>query len=190
MAEPDARGADAPRNEAALRRAGTMRTAISASRRAKSSSRLVSASSIAMPGRSAWKRGEDRRQHLAADDVARGHPHDAAVGRRLARGGARQRRRGRRHRFGVRRQGERRRRRRKAAGERANNADPSAASSASMWRPTVGWLRPSRRAAPDRLPSRATSTKVRSSSQFGGRRAAIHYRIAARQKYAISFIDR
>jgi hypothetical protein len=62
------------------------------------------------------ERGEDRRQHLAADDVARGHPHDAAVGRSLARGGARQRRRGRRHCFGVRRQGERRRRWRKAAG--------------------------------------------------------------------------
>ena len=50
-------------------------------------------------------------------------------------------------------------------GERVKSVRPSASSSASICRPTVGWVRPSRRAAPDRLPSRTTSKKVRSSSQ-------------------------
>ena len=52
-------------------------------------------------------------------------------------------------------------------GERENSDSPRAASSASMCRPTVGWVSASFLAAPDRLPSRATSRKVRNSSQPG-----------------------
>src|SRR5271170_859190 len=69
-------------------------------------------------------------------------------------------------------------------GERVNSVAPSASSSASIWRPTVGWVRPSRRAAPLRLRSRATSRKVRSSSQAGSRRL-IRKCIAGVDKYAI-----
>ncbi len=47
-------------------------------------------------------------------------------------------------------------------GERVNSGSPpSAASSASMCRPTVGWAMPSARAAPDRLPASSTARKVR-----------------------------
>jgi hypothetical protein len=52
-------------------------------------------------------------------------------------------------------------------GERENSDSPSAASSASICRPTVGWVSASFLAAPDRLPSRATSRKVWNSSQPG-----------------------
>ena len=69
-------------------------------------------------------------------------------------------------------------------GERVNSVAPSASSSPSMWRPTVGWARPSRRAAPLRLKSRATSRKVRNSSQSGSR-PLIRNRIADQDKYAI-----
>src|SRR5208337_2441657 len=61
---------------------------------------------------------------------------------------------------------------------------PSASSSASMRRPTVGWVSPSLRAAPDRLPSRTTSKKVRNSSQEGSR-FAIRKCIAGQGQYAI-----
>ena len=147
----------------------TMRTAISASRRAKSSLRLVSASSIAMPGCSAWNAariGGSTSQPTTSLAVTRTY---AAVGRRLAGCGARQRRRGRRHRFGVRCQGERRRCRRKAAGR----AREQSRSQRRLQRVDVASDRRLREAEPprraDRLPSRVTSTKVRSSSQWGGR---------------------
>ena len=52
-------------------------------------------------------------------------------------------------------------------GERENSDSPRAPSSASMCRPTVGCVNASFLAAPDRLPSRATSRKVRNSSQPG-----------------------
>ncbi len=42
-------------------------------------------------------------------------------------------------------------------GERVNRATPSPASSAAICRPSVGWVRPSARAAADRLPWRITS---------------------------------
>ncbi len=60
------------------------------------------------------KRGEDRRQHFAADDLARGHADHAPVDRRLRRGGARQSGRGDRHRLSVRRKRQRSGRRREA----------------------------------------------------------------------------
>ena len=69
-------------------------------------------------------------------------------------------------------------------GERVNSVRPSASSSASMCRPTVGWVSPSVRAAPDRLPSRTTSKKVRNSSQPGSR-LPIQKCIAAQEHYAI-----
>jgi len=45
--------------------------------------------------------------------------------------------------------------------ERVNSGAPSSASSVSMCRPTVGWLSPSVRAAPERLPSASTASSVR-----------------------------
>ena len=81
--EGDARGADAPREEAALRRPHHAHRDVG-----------VAARQILVPvggrelnsdaGMLGTESGEDRRQHLAADDVACGHAHDAAVGGRLA----------------------------------------------------------------------------------------------------------
>ncbi len=45
--------------------------------------------------------------------------------------------------------------------ERVNSGAPSSVSSASTWRPTVGWVSPSLRAAPERLPSSSTASRVR-----------------------------
>jgi hypothetical protein len=165
----------------------TMRTAISASRRARSSVRLVSASSMAMPGCSAWNAARiggstsqpmtwlavtrtTPRSALASPEAVRANAAAAAAIASACGASASAAE------VGVR-----------PRGERVNKADPSAASRASMWRPTVGWERPSRRAAPERLRSRATSMKVRSSSQLGGRRPAIRNRIADQHKYAIPF---
>ena len=72
--------------------------------------------------------------------------------------------------------------------ERVNSGEPSATSSASMWRPTVGCVSPSWRAAPDRLPSRATAMKVRNASQSGAIFCIIRKCISARHKYAITFM--
>ena len=73
-------------------------------------------------------------------------------------------------------------------GERENSDSPRAASSASMCRPTVGWVSASFLAAPDRLPSRATSRKVRNSSQPGSL-SVIQKCITQIRIKAISFKD-
>jgi hypothetical protein len=49
--------------------------------------------------------------------------------------------------------------------ERVNSTTPSAASSAATWRPAVGWVMPSARAAPESEPSRRTPRNERYSSQ-------------------------
>ena len=121
-------------------------------------------------GLAARERREHRGQHFAADDLARGDADDAVIRRGFARGGARKRRRGRRHRLDMRREIEAASVGVRPRCERVNSASPSAASRASICRPTVGCARPSRRPAPDRLRSRMTSRKVRNSSQCGSRR--------------------
>jgi hypothetical protein len=55
------------------------------------------------------KSGEDRRQHFATDDVARRHPHGAAIGGGFSRRYASQSRRGSRHRLDMRLDRQRRR---------------------------------------------------------------------------------
>jgi hypothetical protein len=45
--------------------------------------------------------------------------------------------------------------------ERVNSTTPSAFSSAATWRPAVGWVMPSARAAPDSEPSRSTPRNER-----------------------------
>src|SRR5690606_6712884 len=56
-------------------------------------------------------------------------------------------------------------------------------SSAPMWRPTVGWVRDSARAAPDRLFSRTTARKVRHKSQSPV--PFIYFRIASEESSSI-----
>src|ERR1700722_7354952 len=153
----------------------TMRTAMSASPRARSWLRLVTASSTPTPGlraRKPAKIGGSASEPMISLAVTRTTPRSAAVAEEAERASA------------------------AAAtaiasavgtsprGERVNSVAPSASSSPSMWRPTVGWARPSRRAAPLRAKSRATSRKVRNSSQSGSR-PPIRKRIAGQDKYAI-----
>ncbi len=158
--EPDARRRRCAGRPARSGSGRTIRTAISASRRARSSLRLVSASSIAMPGckaRNAARIGGSTSQPMTSLAVTRTTPRSADASPEAARASAAG---GGGHRFDMRRQRQRRRRSASSPrGERVNSVRPSAASSASMCRPTVGCVRPSRRAAPDRLPSRATSMK-------------------------------
>ena len=52
-------------------------------------------------------------------------------------------------------------------GDRVKSVTPSAASSASIWRPTVGCVSFSRRAAPESVPSPMTAKNVRSASHEG-----------------------
>ena len=153
--EPDARGADAPRKRRALRRPHHAHGDVGVAPREI----LVAVGERKLDrdaGMRGMERGEDRREHLARRRrrlaVSRTTPRSAAASPEAVRAnaaaaaaiasacGAK---------------ASAAARRRKAAGRAGEQRRSSAASSASMWRPTVGWLRPSRRAAPDRLPSRA-----------------------------------
>ena len=99
--KPDARRANAARDEPALGRAnhahGNVRVAAREILVAVGDRKLHRDARIASA-----KAGENRRQRLRAHDLACGDANDAAIDRRRRRGGARQRRRGRGHRFGMR----------------------------------------------------------------------------------------
>ena len=137
----------------------TMRTAMSASRRRRSATSLDITSSIASAGMLSAQSGQDGRQHLDADHLAGRDPHRAAHRLAAGRGGAHQRRRGRCQHLGMGRELHRGLGRGEPAGERTNSSQPNACSSASTWRPTVGCVKPSERAAPDSEPSSSTAEK-------------------------------
>ena len=134
-----------------------MRTAISASRRERSSLRLVSASSIATPGIFHTERREDRRQDFAADDLARGDADDPSGSRGLTRGGSRERGGGRRHRLDMR----------------------------DEIRSSFGWREPARRACEQRQPERelqgvdmpADRRLRKSEPASGARKAAVPHHL-------------
>ena len=176
---------DSPRHERALCRAHHAHRD-SASRRERSSLRLVSASSIAIPGWSPAERRENSGQDFAADDIAGGDAHGAVL-RRPFRGRAPQRGGSRRHSLDMRRKiliaaavGARPR------GDRANRATP---------KPAPGRRRDVRPLA-GRCPAagrrrtgcrRTTSRKVRSSSQFGSRSSHTFLNSRSDREYAISY---
>ena len=77
--KPDARRADAPRHQTALRRPHHAHGDVGVAARQI----LGAVGERELDGDArmlGMKGGEDRRQHFAADDVARRHPHGAAVG--------------------------------------------------------------------------------------------------------------
>ena len=112
--EADARRADAPRDEPALRRTDHAHRDVGVAARQI----LVAVGDGELDGdarMSRMKAGEDRGQHLAADDLARRHANHAPIERRFRGGRTGERRGRRRHRFAVRRERERGGRRRQSA---------------------------------------------------------------------------
>ena len=140
----------------------TIRTAMSASRRSRSSGRFDSANSMVTSGWLSWKsvsssgstsppitslaviRTTPRSESASPDAVLTSACAADAIAWACGR-------RARAVSVGLR-----------PPGERVNSgAPPSAASSASMCRPTVGWAMPRSRAAPDRLPLSITARNER-----------------------------